>query len=75
MSTSTSADAGSPAADELIRSVLDSGGLAAIDRRIAGLCEQVLATNPRLAQLIAGYQDDIDLLLDLRLWLTGGISD
>ena len=45
--------------------------MTAIDRRIATLRERIEATGPRFAWLVPDYWEEIDHLLDLRLWLTG----
>ena len=72
MSTTHSAEPGPASTDALIESAFDVTGVTAIDRQIANVRERIRATSPHFARLLPSYWDEIDHLLDLRLWLTGG---
>jgi uncharacterized small protein (DUF1192 family) len=71
MSTTHSAGPGPASSNALIESAYELKGVTAIDRRIATLRERIEATGPRFAWLVPDYWEEIDHLLDLRLWLTG----
>ena len=74
MSATNSAEPGSASTDALLRSAFDSKGIGAIDRRIADLRQRILTTSPRFAKRALGYREEIDLLLDMRLWLKGAVG-
>ncbi len=64
------------AADSLIKAILDTRdpsteGVLVLDAQIALLCERARSTHPRFAHLAAAYRDEVDLLLEVRYWLTG----
>jgi hypothetical protein len=50
-------------------STIDSSNLRSIDRRITSLRVRIRTMSPRSAALVPAYRDEIDRLLDLRLWL------
>jgi|tagenome__1003787_1003787.scaffolds.fasta_scaffold18996641_2 hypothetical protein len=70
MSTTNSTGPGPASTNALIESAYELKGVTAIDRRIATLRERIEATSPRFAWLLPDYWEEIDHLLDLRLWLT-----
>lgn len=72
MSTTNSAEPGPASTVALIESAFEVTGVTAIDNRIATVRERIRATSPRFSRVLPGYWDEIDHLLDLRLWLTGG---
>jgi hypothetical protein len=57
--------------DAVLQAALDGEGIAAIDRRIAALRRHMQVSKPRFPRLVPIYWAEIDLLLELRLWLTG----
>ena len=71
MSTTNSTGPGPAPTNALIESAQEFKGVPAIDRRIATLRERIETTSPRFAWLVPDYWEEIDHLLDLRLWLTG----
>jgi hypothetical protein len=71
MSTTNSTGPGPAPTNALIESAYELKGVPAIDRRIATLRERIEATGPQFAWLVPDYWEEIDHLLDLRLWLTG----
>jgi hypothetical protein len=50
-------------------SIIDASNLKAIDRRITSLRVRMRMVNPRSTGLVPSYREEIDRLLDLRLWL------
>lgn len=70
MSTTNSAGPGPASTNALIESAYEVKGVTAIDRRIATLREHIRRTGAQFAWLVPDYWDEIDHLLDLRLWLT-----
>ena len=57
--------------DAVLQAALDGDGIPAIDQRIAVLRRHMQVSNPRFPRLVPIYWAEIDLLLELRLWLTG----
>lgn len=74
MSTTNSTGPGPASTNALIESAYELGGVLAIDRRIATLRGHMRGILPQFAWLVPDYRDEIDQLLDLRLWLTGAAS-
>jgi len=60
--------------EAVLLAALDGEGIPVIDRRITTLRRHMQVSNHRFPRQVPIYRAEIDLLLDLRLWLTGAVG-